>query len=184
MAFKQMQDATTEDWKKVYDSACDYQKDFPDRVVSILEGFAGVCMGFPVDQLQHSLQTATLAEQDGAPEEIILCALLHDIGKSITTVNHGPIGAEILRKYISDDAYQILYHHQEFQGRFYYAKVNKDPNQYKKFSNQPWFDMAVRFSAWDQQAFNPDLQAKPLEYFKPLIKKYLSDFHMQWKETA
>lgn len=34
----------------------------------------------PVTQLEHALQCAHLAERDGAPEELVVAALLHDIG--------------------------------------------------------------------------------------------------------
>ena len=36
--------------------------------------------GEPVTQLEHALQTAMLAEADGASAELITAALLHDIG--------------------------------------------------------------------------------------------------------
>ena len=37
-------------------------------------------LGEPVNMGQHMLQGATIAEQQGQPEEIIISALLHDIG--------------------------------------------------------------------------------------------------------
>ena len=37
-------------------------------------------LGEPVNMGQHMLQGATIAEQQGQPEEIIIGALLHDIG--------------------------------------------------------------------------------------------------------
>ncbi|MEL7257085.1 MAG: HD domain-containing protein, partial [Pseudomonadota bacterium] len=37
-------------------------------------------LGEPVTMAQHMLQGATLAEQKGFSEEIIVAALLHDIG--------------------------------------------------------------------------------------------------------
>ena len=36
--------------------------------------------GEPVTQLQHALQTAALAEADGADDELATAALLHDLG--------------------------------------------------------------------------------------------------------
>ena len=36
--------------------------------------------GEPVSQLEHALQTAQRAEQDGAPDTLITAALLHDLG--------------------------------------------------------------------------------------------------------
>lgn len=36
----------------------------------------------PVDQLQHALQCAALARADGADRDVVVAALLHDIGRS------------------------------------------------------------------------------------------------------
>lgn len=36
--------------------------------------------GEPVSQLEHALQSAQLAEQDGAPDTLVVAALLHDLG--------------------------------------------------------------------------------------------------------
>jgi phosphonate degradation associated HDIG domain protein len=43
--------------------------------------------GEPVTQLEHALQTAWLAEQTGADDELVTAALLHDLGHLL--VHHG-----------------------------------------------------------------------------------------------
>jgi predicted HD phosphohydrolase len=50
--------------------------------------------GFPVSRLEHSLQTATRAEEDGRDEEYVLCALLHDIGDTLAPYNHPAIAPD------------------------------------------------------------------------------------------
>ena len=57
---------------------------------------------YQISRLQHSLQTATRAEKDGADEETIVCALLHDIGDVISPSNHSQVSAALLRPYIND----------------------------------------------------------------------------------
>ena len=37
----------------------------------------------PVSEYEHALQCATLAEQDGADEELVVAALLHDFGRLV-----------------------------------------------------------------------------------------------------
>ena len=44
--------------------------------------------GFAVDQLTHCLQTAALAEQAGADDELVVASLCHDIGKAVSVSNH------------------------------------------------------------------------------------------------
>jgi predicted HD phosphohydrolase len=72
-----------------------------DRVVGLLKAQKGTHIGAQVDLYEHGLQTATRAYRDGADEETIVCALLHDIGELITPICHGEIAASVLRPYIS-----------------------------------------------------------------------------------
>ena len=45
--------------------------------------------GEPVTQLQHALQTAALAEADGADDELATAALLHDLGHLVHELGDG-----------------------------------------------------------------------------------------------
>ncbi|RHY29867.1 hypothetical protein DYB32_004790 [Aphanomyces invadans] len=71
--------------------------------------------GAKVDLFEHSLQCATLAVEDGADEEMIVCALLHDVGEMLSPCNHGEIAGAILRPYVSPERYWMLAHHEIFQ---------------------------------------------------------------------
>jgi phosphonate degradation associated HDIG domain protein len=46
--------------------------------------------GEPVTQLEHALQTAMLAERDGASDELVTAALLHDLGHLLHTLGDTP----------------------------------------------------------------------------------------------
>jgi phosphonate degradation associated HDIG domain protein len=46
--------------------------------------------GEPVTQLQHALQTAWLAEQNGAGDELVTACLLHDIGHMLNDRGETP----------------------------------------------------------------------------------------------
>ena len=67
-------------------------------------------LGEPVTMAQHMLQGATIAEQNGMPEEIIVGALLHDIGHFTSEFgtyhpddtkdrHHEDAGAEVLERF-------------------------------------------------------------------------------------
>ncbi|MFM0322080.1 phosphonate degradation HD-domain oxygenase [Caballeronia glebae] len=58
--------------------------------------------GEPVTQLQHALQSATLAEQAGASRELIVAALLHDLGHLLNLLGATPSGRGI------DDLHQYF----------------------------------------------------------------------------
>ena len=46
--------------------------------------------GEPVTQLQHALQSARLAEQDGASDELVVASFLHDLGHLINDQGETP----------------------------------------------------------------------------------------------
>ena len=50
----------------------------------------GDYLGEAVTQLQHSVQTATLAQQAGADNETIIGSLLHDVGRFIPAAEKMP----------------------------------------------------------------------------------------------
>jgi phosphonate degradation associated HDIG domain protein len=52
-----------------------------DEIVQLFETRGDAAyLGEPVSQREHALQAAYLAEQEGAPDTLIVAALLHDIG--------------------------------------------------------------------------------------------------------
>ena len=99
-----------------------------EHLLAMVKGLDGITDGFSVNQMEHALQTATRAERDGADEEVIVAALLHDVGKLISVFNHPRIAAEILRPYVRDDVYYMVAVHQDFQGRYYYGYLGMDTN--------------------------------------------------------
>jgi phosphonate degradation associated HDIG domain protein len=62
--------------------------------------------GEPVTQLEHALQTALLAEQAGADDELVTAALLHDLGHLLAHEN-GQLGATPTLSGI-DDLHQFI----------------------------------------------------------------------------
>ncbi len=58
----------------------------------MVSSLGGVDLGSPVDLLEHSKQTATRALKDGASEEKVVCALLHDVGELLAPSCHGEVG--------------------------------------------------------------------------------------------
>jgi len=81
------------------------------EVLALLENSAGAAYyGEPVTQLEHALQCAQLARDAGASDDMVIAALLHDIGhmleaedaqrhEEIGVINHDDVGAEYLLKH-------------------------------------------------------------------------------------
>ena len=55
-----------------------------------------------------------MARRAGADDEMDI-SLIHDVAKVINVPNHGQIAAEMIKPYVSDDAYHIIRTHQVFR---------------------------------------------------------------------
>jgi len=167
-----MQDGTAEEWAVIGKEHQQYFTKTPAHLMDMLRSLESVTLGFACNQLQHSLMTATLARRDGGSDEEVAIALLHDIGKAVNIPNHGAIAAEIMRPYISEDAYHAIYNHQHFQGKYYYEFAGGNPHLRDDFTEESWYDLAVKLvDRWDAPAFDPDFEVDSLESFEPLLEK-------------
>ncbi len=170
-SFKRMDESTAEQWAVIGQATNDNQGRVADRLIMLLESLAEISDGFITDQLTHCLQTATMAERAGADEEMVFGALMHDVGKAISVPNHGGISAEMIRPYVRDDVYQSIKNHQDFQGMHYYHHFGVATDMRDRFKDESWFGLCEQFTdEWDQQAFDPDYDTRPLEHFEPLIR--------------
>jgi predicted HD phosphohydrolase len=170
-SFTRMDESTQDEWMKIGRATIDLQPGVADRVLAMLRSFQTLYAGFGVSQLHHALQTATMARRANASDEIVLVALCHDIGKYVSIANHAAIAAEMLRPYVSDDAYKVVLTHQDFQGRHYFAHFGKSSTLRERHRSEPWFALAERFTDdWDQAAFDPAYPVLPLEEFEPLVR--------------
>src|SRR5215468_12745189 len=61
----------------------------------LLDIFTGRYGLSAINQLQHALQAATLAEADNAPPATVLASLLHDVGHMIHDLGEDPAGRGI-----------------------------------------------------------------------------------------
>ena len=173
--FTRMDASTAEDWRVIGREVARSNRRSADRALGLLRSLAGIRDGFAVDQLTHSLQTATRAERAGADEELVVAALLHDVGKAVTVHNHAAIAAEVLRPYVRADVYDVIRVHQDFQGRHYYHHLGgrADARERHRPTVSPAvFALAARFAdEWDQTSFDPDYDTAPLEHFEPALRR-------------
>jgi predicted HD phosphohydrolase len=164
--------STREQWMSIAEETVAAQPRVGVQLISMIKGLSAITDGFSLDQMEHALQTATRAERDGADEEVVVAALLHDVGKLISVANHPRIAAEILKPYVRHEVYCMVAFHQDFQGRYYYEYLGLDPNLREHHVGEPWYDLAEKFAdAWDQKAFDPGYQSQPLEHFEPMVQR-------------
>jgi len=142
-----------------------------DRVLGWLRAMDGDSP-YQISRLDHCLQTATRAERDGADDETIACALLHDIGDILSPANHSNIAAALLAPFIGKKNHWIVEHHGLFQGYYWFQFNGLDRNARDKYRDHEYYDACVEFCArWDQPSFDPDYESLPLEHFAPLVSE-------------
>ena len=173
--FTAMSNGTLEDWKAIGRHMAPFNRDLPNRVLTHLKLLDGDFGGYPVDRLEHSLQTATRALRDGRDEEYVVCALLHDIGDTLGPANHAEIGAVILKPYVSEQNHWMLEKHGVFQGYYFFDFLGLDRDMREQYRGHPWFEYTAQFChLYDQSAFDPAYDSMPLEAFEPMVHRVLS----------
>jgi predicted HD phosphohydrolase len=169
-SFTRMVDATRADYLVIARHSVGFQQGLADRVLRHLALLAGDTGGYAVDRLTHSLQTATRAHRDGRDEEYVVCALLHDIGDTLATLNHAQLAAVILQPFVSEEHHWIVEHHGIFQGYFFFHHLGLDRNLRERYRESPhWAACAEFCEAYDQNSFDPGYDTLPLDCFAPMV---------------
>jgi phosphonate degradation associated HDIG domain protein len=151
--------------------------------------------GEPVTQLQHALQSAALAEEEGADDELVTAALLHDLGHLTQNLGETPTlrGVDDLHQYaampflrglFSDRVLGAIQGHVDAKRYLcaarpgYFEALSADSQrslalqggifsdaQAQAFINQPGAQEAVRLRLWDDLAKAPDAITPALDHY-------------------
>lgn len=141
--------------------------------------------GEPVTQLAHALQSATLAEAEGADDELVTAALLHDLGHLVKDHGATPtmrgiddlhqfVVLPFLRGLFSDRVLGAIQGHVDAKRYLcatrpgYHASLSSDSQRSLKlqggifgadeaaaFIAKPGAEEAVRLRLWDDAAVSP-----------------------------
>jgi predicted HD phosphohydrolase len=175
VSFRRMQDGTREDYLLLDRSERNYAIGLPDRVLEALCRLDHSLEGYPLSRLGHSLQVATRAYSDGADEELILAALIHDIGDELAPYNHAEFAAAIIRPYVRAEVSWIVEQHGLFQNYYYVHHLGGNRDGRERFRAHQWYAACAHFcERWDQASFDPDYPSMPLTAFEPLVRKIFS----------
>ena len=172
VAFTRMEEGTREDYELLDGLEAGFAEGTADRVLEQFRALSGSLSGYKVDRLEHSLQSATRAHRDGADEEMVVAALLHDIGDLLSPYNHSEMAAAVLRPFVSERTYWIVRHHGLFQGYYYAHHTGGNRNARDVYRDHPWYQDTVDFChRWDQSSFDPEYESLPLEFFEPMVRR-------------
>ena len=173
--FTAMTNGTKEDWAAISSHFFPFASKVADRVLDHLRLLDGDYGGFPIDRLQHSLQTATRAHRDGRDEDYVVTALLHDIGDTLGSFNHPDVAAAIVKPFVSEELHWITAQHGVFQGHYYFHHLGMDRDLRETFRGHPHFEACAEFcEKYDQSAFDPAYDTAPLTFFEPMVRRVMA----------
>lgn len=151
--------------------------------------------GEPVTQLEHALQTAALAEAEGADDELVTAALLHDLGHLLQDLGATPTlrGVDDLHQYAAVPFLRALFPERVLGGIALHVDAKRylcatrpgyhdalsadsrrslalqggifDAGQAAAFIARPGAEDAVRLRIWDDLAKAAGASTPPLTYF-------------------
>jgi len=174
--FRSFQESTSQDWQIIAGEFRTFSSGLADRVLAHLNLLRGDCGGFPIDRLDHSLQTATRAWRDGRDEAYVCCALLHDIGDTLGSFNHPDIAAAILKPFVSDADLWMVQNHGIFQGYYFFHHLGMDRDMREQFAGHPHYERTAEFcELYDSPAFDSKAETLPLSEFEPMVRRLFSN---------
>jgi len=152
-------------------------------------------LGEPVTQLEHALQTAALAQSEGAAPELVTACLLHDLGHLLKDYGQTPttrgiddrhpqIVAAFLKGYFDEDVIEPLRLHVEakrylcHQDPDYASALSADSvrslalqggphsaDEARLFASRPHALRAVQLRRWDDRAKCANTPTPTLTHF-------------------
>ena len=158
-------------------------------------------LGEPVTMSEHMLQGAVLAEREGASEELVAAALLHDIGHYTSEFGpyspedtqdnyHEESGAKVLAPFFPPVIAECVRLHVPAKrylcaaDRGYYDRLSEaskhtlslqggpmTAGEVKAFERNPFYREAVRVRIWDDEGKQPGMATPDFRHYVPLLKR-------------
>ena len=170
--FTQMRYGTKQDYDLLHELERGYVAGLPDRVLAGLRALDDGLSGYQVTRLEHSLQSATRAERDGADIDWVVGALIHDIGDGLAPANHAQVAGAIIQPYARAEVAWVVKMHGVFQLHYFGMHTGQNPDAREAYRDHQWFDSCERFcERWDEVSFDPKYEWLPLEHFEPALRE-------------
>lgn len=158
-------------------------------------------LGEPVTMEQHMLQGATIAEKNGLPEDIIVGALLHDIGHFTSEFGtfsmddtedrfHEEAGAAVLSRFFPSVIVDCVRYHvaakrylcatrPEYFSRLSEASIHSlnlqggpmSAEEVAVFELNPNLEKIVQVRYLDEAAKDPDMETPDFWHFAPMVQR-------------
>tara|TARA_Y100001970_G_C14179501_1_gene828997 strand:- start:71 stop:625 length:555 start_codon:yes stop_codon:yes gene_type:complete len=175
VSFTHMKDGTKEDYLLLEKHEKKFIAQTGNRILKFMNSLSNTLEGYQLSRLEHSLQTATRAIKDNASDEMVVAALLHDIGDELSPLNHSEYAAAVLKPYVSEKVHWIVEKHGIFQLYYYAHHIGGNKNERDKYKGHKYYKDTIYFCEnWDQKSFDPNFKSLTLKDFEPYVKKIFS----------
>jgi len=158
-------------------------------------------LGEPVTMAEHMLQGATIAEQNGQPEIIVVSALLHDVGHFTSEFGmfsmddtedrfHEDAGAAILQDFFPTLVTDCVRYHvaakrylcatrPSYFDRLSEASVHSlnlqggpmSDAEVQEFEKNPNLKEIIAVRFLDEAGKHPDMETPPFSHFAPMVQR-------------
>ncbi len=178
----------------VGDSLLGRELDLTQVLLDLLAATASQSYGETVNMLDHSLQSAALARAEDGTDDLVVAALLHDIGHVLGDAGvwglpgHAAVGARALQSLLSpaivepvrlhvDAKRYLVATEPEYLERLSEASVMSlgqqggpfSPGEVAAFEKEPHHRSAVVLRRWDDDGKVDGLEIAPLESYRGLL---------------
>ena len=173
VSFTRMEDGTEEDYLLLQKLEKPYVAMTADRIMrELMHQAEDTLSGYQITRLAHARQAATRALRDGADDDWINAARLHDLGDGLAPQNHDRFAAEILRPFMRDECVWVVEHHASFQMIYYAHFYGWNQHEREKYRDNIYFQSCADFcERWDQSSFDPNYESEPLAFFEPYVRR-------------
>jgi [1-hydroxy-2-(trimethylamino)ethyl]phosphonate dioxygenase len=158
-------------------------------------------LGEPVTLSEHMLQSAWFAEEERAPDELVVAALLHDIGHYTSEFgtytpddqedrHHDEAGADVLEPFFPPLVTECVRLHVAAKrylcatDRNYFTKLSPasvhtlslqggpmSEEEVAQFRANPFHEEAVRVRPWDEKGKVPGMKTRSFRDYVPLLER-------------
>jgi len=106
------------------------------------------------DVFNHSLQTMYCAFNETIDTDVILAAMMHDVGKAIEKNGHAQIAYELLQPFLSAKSLWLIKHHMRI--RLFLDGHMKKQSKREYLMENAWFTDLILLSRFDLMGRNPN----------------------------
>jgi phosphonate degradation associated HDIG domain protein len=159
--------------------------------------------GEPVTQLEHALQSGALAESEGADEELVAAAFLHDLGHLLNRQGETPTARGVddlhqyfalpfLRPVLSDAVLEPIRLHVDAKrclcaiDNTYFGQLSADSvrslelqggvfskEEAEAFLQKPYAEDALRLRKWDDRAKEENRATPDLDHYLSVVERVM-----------